>query len=189
MLCNHFYIFVFFSKKQTNNGSESSSIRNPKQSQTQQLSYGIVEAHSTTRSSSDPLNANFTPPFLLESSPCIAYPITTTRHHFRRRNNHHSPFSKNPQNFIDRFTNFFDPFTTPNKRKKDCKTHILLFSTGRARFQPFQKPESGSGGRISLEFKSVAATTVIRNSASEQFTATTFIGQSSEDLEPYQRRR
>ncbi|CAL5336219.1 unnamed protein product [Camellia sinensis] len=50
-------------------------------------------------------------------------------------------------------------------------------------------PKSGSGGSIWPEFKSVVVAAVIRKSASERFTVTTYVGQSSEDLEPYQRRR
>ncbi|CAL5358151.1 unnamed protein product [Camellia sinensis] len=76
-------------------------------------------------------------------------------HHFRRRNNHHNPSPKNPQNFLVRFTNFFDPFLAPNK------TEPVLTKKARSRKALKQTNPSSNKANIFASVISQPSSTLI----------------------------
>ncbi|KAL7236802.1 hypothetical protein ACSBR1_019992 [Camellia fascicularis] len=89
------------------------------------------------------------------------------------------PISKKSSKFSRLFHKLLRSIFGPKQVKAGSQDPFFSFFDGSGPLSTISEvPESGSGDRISPEFKFVAAAAVIRKSASERFTATTSIGIS-----------
>ncbi|KAL7165520.1 hypothetical protein ACSBR2_041245 [Camellia fascicularis] len=83
------------------------------------------------------------------------------------------PISKKSSKFSRSFHKFLQSIFGPKQAKAGSQDPFFAVFDGSGPLSTIPEvPESGSGGEISPEFKSVAA---VRKSTSEQFTATTSI--------------